>query len=106
MGVVKGHLTGDALAAHLAAESAPPAPSKVNVRLRQRSILEPGCITVDAGHVMDIPAAHYDPAFHELTDPLAAAPALASGPPAAAGAEQPPAVSDEDQADIRLFEDP
>jgi len=97
---------GKASAEQIAAAHAPAKPSKVLVRLKYRSILEPGCITVEPGHVMEVPQDHYDEAYHELVNPPAVAQAPSAGPPAAADAPQPPAVSAEDQDDIRLFEDP
>jgi hypothetical protein len=106
MAVHKGHASPAAIAAAEAASAAPAAPKKVLVRLKGRAILEPGCITVEAGHQMEIPARHFDPQHHELVNPPTVAQAAAAGPPAAAEVPQPSAVSDEDQDDIRLFEDP
>jgi hypothetical protein len=56
-----------------AAQAASVTQPMVRVRLRFRSILEPGCRTVDAGHEMEIPQAHYDPTYHELLGPAAPA---------------------------------
>lgn len=83
----------------------PNVPRKVLVRLKKRSILEPGCITVDPGFVTEIPEAHFSPEHHELVNPPAVGEAP-NGPPAAEGSDQPPAVSDADLTDVRLFEDP
>jgi hypothetical protein len=105
MAVIHGKATAaDIAAAHAPAKLAPP--THVLVRLKHRSILEPGCIQVEAGHQLEIPRAHYDPRNHDLVNPPTAAQAAAAGPPAAATEPQPSAVSAEDEQEIRLFEDP
>lgn len=84
----------------------PNVPRKVLVRLKMRSILEPGCITVEPGFVTEIPEAHFSPEHHELVNPPVVAKSPADGPPAEGGVPQPSAVSAADLDDIRLFEDP
>lgn len=91
MAVIKG----------IAAPAAAPAPTQLLVRLKSRSYLEPGCIQVEPGHVMNIPAAHFDPTYHELVNPPALAPAPANGPPDGSGSQQASAVH---ESEIRLFE--
>lgn len=89
-----------------AAAPVPAAPEMLLVRLKSRSYLEPGCIQVEAGHIMSIPAAHFDAQYHELVNPPALAPAPVDGPPAEGGSQQASAVSQADLDDIHLFEDP
>ncbi len=81
--------------------AAPAGPPKVLVRLKGRAILEPGCITVEAGHVLEIPKAHFDPQHHDLVNPPAVADAPVAEPPAEAGTTQPSADS---EGEVRLFE--
>jgi hypothetical protein len=77
----KPNPTGEVGAKPLAATPAvnpPPAPKvpsvpTVKVELRQRTVLEPGCRVVDPGTIVDIPESQYDPTYHILVKPAAAA---------------------------------
>jgi hypothetical protein len=88
MAVIKGAASAAEIAAHAAVAATP---QKILVRLKSRSILEPGCITVEPGHVMEIPESHFDAQHHERLSPPAVAQAPAAGPPAASGEPQPSA---------------
>jgi hypothetical protein len=49
----------------------------LTVRLKQRTVLEPGCRVVDPGTITQIPESWFDPTYHELIPAVAAAPAPA-----------------------------
>jgi hypothetical protein len=67
-----------------------PEEPKVRVRLKHRTILEPGCHQVEPGYVTEIPKSHYLETHHELLED-SPPPATASSP-AAPPPEEPAAA--------------